>query len=264
MTNHNKSGSVNNFALKFRGRLASFLNYHHHIARSVLIIAGLLVFLAIVPPFIRTALTRGLLEHPYLTGMLFFFSLLALSLLWNTGQQIDAWVFLYFNLRGERPLWLDKIMLGFTQLGNGLAGLTIALSLFLLGNHRLAYELILGTLTLWLVVEPVKALIHRSRPFIKLTQTRIVGSLARGRSFPSGHTSQSFFMATLLFHHFNGTLWLAVLLYILAILVAVTRIYVGAHYPRDVLAGAILGSIWGFLGSVVDAHFLVVNSFLSN
>jgi membrane-associated phospholipid phosphatase len=47
------------------------------------------------------------------------------------------------------------------------------------------------------------------------------------------------------------------MLYTLAALVAVTRMYIGAHYPRDVLAGAILGSVWGLLGVMLDANFVM-------
>ena len=191
-----------------------------------------------------------------LASMLLIFSLLAISLVWSAGQRLDAWVFLSFNLRWSRPLWLDRIMLGFTQIGNGIAALGIALVLFLAGDRLLAYELILGTLTLWLVVELVKILVHRSRPFIRLTQARIVGYRARGRSFPSGHTSQAFFMATLMAQHFHPSVWVAFLLYAAALLVGITRMYVGAHYPRDVLAGAILGSAWGLLGVIVDGYVL--------
>ena len=46
------------------------------------------------------------------------------------------------------------------------------------------------------------------------------------------------------------------LLYAIALFVGVTRMYVGAHYPRDVLAGAILGSAWGLLGVLVDGYVL--------
>ncbi len=94
-------------------------------------------------------------------------------------------------------------MLGFTQIGSGITALVIALVLFLTGNRLLSYELMLGTLTLWLVVELVKFLVHRSRPFIRLAQARIVGYRAIGRSFPSGHTSQAFFMATLFSYQFQ-------------------------------------------------------------
>jgi membrane-associated phospholipid phosphatase len=243
--------------IKLRESLAAHWVHNHHLSRSLVIAANLLIFVAILPPFVRTALWHGLIAHRYLTGMLLLFNLLALSLLWSTGQFVDAWVFIYFNYRGERPLWLDRVMLGITQLGNGVVGMLIAVILFLTDDHHLAYELILGTLTLWLTVELIKALIHRPRPFIKLFQTRIVGSRAKGRSFPSGHTSQSFFTVTLLIQHFHFGFWIAFLLYALAIWVGITRMYVGAHYPRDVLAGAILGSVWGVLGIMVDMHFFM-------
>ena len=189
--------------------------------------------------------------------MLLVFSLLTISLLWSAGQRLDAWAFLFFNLRGPRPLWLDRAMLGFTQIGNGIAGLAMALIFFAAGDRLLAYEIVLGILTLWLVVELTKALLHRRRPFIRLTQARVVGHRAGGRSFPSGHTSQVFFMATLLAQHFHARVWAALLLYGIALLLGITRMYVGAHYPRDVLAGAILGSAWGLLGAIVDPYVLI-------
>jgi membrane-associated phospholipid phosphatase len=64
-------------------------------------------------------------------------------------------------------------------------------------------------------------------------------------------------MATLLSHHFHLLFSVAALLYILAAMVGVTRMYVGAHYPRDVIAGSILGSVLGSLGAIVDAYFFL-------
>jgi membrane-associated phospholipid phosphatase len=145
-------------------------------------------------------------------------------------------------------------MLGFTQAGNGFTSLVLALIFVLVGERFLAYELVLGTLTLWLAVMLVKVLVRRSRPFILLTQARIVGYREQGRSFPSGHTSQAFFIATLLAQHFHANIFGAILLYAAALLVAVTRMYVGAHYPRDVLAGSILGTAWGLLGVVFEGY----------
>jgi membrane-associated phospholipid phosphatase len=216
----------------------------------------LIVFLLLLPPAIRTFFWHRLQSQAILVSMLLVFSLVAISLVWSAGQRVDAWVFLSFNMRGSRPLWLDRIMLGFTQIGNGFTVLAIAVILFLAGERYLAYELILGTLTLWLVVELVKFLIHRARPFILMTQARIVGYRASGRSFPSGHTSQAFFMATLLAQYFHAGVWVVFLLYAMATLVGITRIYVGAHYPRDVLAGAILGSVWGLLVGISAGYVL--------
>jgi membrane-associated phospholipid phosphatase len=178
-------------------------------------------------------------------------------LVWSTGQQLDAWIFLLFNIRGPRPKWLDWTMLGFTQLGNGFTTAAIAILIYIAGDRMLAYGLILGTLSLWLIVELIKAMVHRSRPFIHLTQTRIVGSRMGGLSFPSGHTSQAFFLASLLSQYLRADFREILLLYFIALLVGITRMYVGAHYPRDVLAGAIMGSAWGILAGIVNGLVLV-------
>ena len=237
-------------------RLMPVMKEYFPTARLVFFTVSLVLFLVWMPSQMRLIIWRALAARGILSSMLLFFSILAVSLVWSVGQRIDVWAFLFFNLRGRRPLWLDRTMLGFTQLGNGMAALAIGLVLFLAGERLAAYELILGTLTLWIVVELVKALVRRSRPFIRITQARIVGLQAGGRSFPSGHTSQVFFMATLMASHFYTRAWVVFLLYAIALLVGITRMYVGAHYPRDVLAGAILGSAWGLLGVLVDGYVL--------
>ncbi len=224
------------------------------IVRLAGISLGLGVFLLFIPQWLRSALWYGIFAHKALASLLIIFSLLTLSLIWTTGQQLDTRAFRFFNIRGARPIWLDRFMVWFTQLGNGFAALGIALIIFAFGNQRLAYELILGILTLWLVVEIIKFLVHRSRPFKRVTETRIVGYQAIGRSFPSGHTSLAFFIATLLGMQFHFNVWIMILLYIIAGIVGITRMYVGAHYPRDVLAGAILGTAWGMIGMAVNGY----------
>ena len=240
------------------GRLILVLRVYRPIAWLVFLTTSLALFLAWMPSQMRIIIWHGLLARGILSSMLLVFSILAVSLVWSAGQRVDVWAFLFFNLRGSRPVWLDRTMLGFTQIGSGIAALAIGLILFLAGDRLVAYELILGTLTLWIVVELVKSLVRRSRPIIRVTQARIVGYRAGGRSFPSGHTSQVFFMATLMAPHFHASTWAVFLLYAIALLVGITRMYVGAHYPRDVLAGAILGSAWGLLGVLVDGYVLNV------
>lgn len=232
-------------------RLILWMRRNRPLAWLLSLMAGLVLFLAWLPSFVRLFFWHRLQAQPVLASMILGFSLLALSLLWSTGQRMDAWAFLFFNFRGRHPPWLDKLMWGFTQIGNGMVSAALALILYFGGQHLLAYGLILGALTCWLVVELMKALVRRRRPFILLTQARIVGRRAGGRSFPSGHTSQAFFMATLMAGYFHAGIWAVCLLYAVALGVGITRMYVGAHYPRDVLAGAILGSAWGLLAGLV-------------
>lgn len=221
-------------------------------------IIGLCTLLAIalifMPSYLWEYYWLRIKGQKHLLVLVFLFSLVTVSLVWKTGQQIDVWIFKTFNLRARRERWLDWTMLGITQLGTGVFAMGIAVLFFLTVGHALAYEVVLGTLSLWLVVELIKALICRTRPYIKLTDTRIVGSRAGGHSFPSGHTSQSFFLAALIshYHQFSLSGWL--ILYGVALLIGITRIYVGMHYPRDVLGGAALGTAWGLFGVIVNSY----------
>jgi membrane-associated phospholipid phosphatase len=253
---HNEKGLSEEIVPGNWGRLILALRKYRPAAWLVFLIVSLVVFLAWMPSQMRILIWLGLTARGILSSMLLVFSLIALSLVWSAGQRVDVWAFLFFNLRGPRPVWLDWTMLGFTQIGSGIAAMVIGLILFLVGERLVAYELILGTLSLWIVVELVKALVRRSRPNVHVTQARIVGYPAVGLSFPSGHTSQVFFLAMLTTQHFHVNAWMVFLLYIIALVVGITRMYVGAHYPRDVLAGAILGSAWGLLGVLVDGYVL--------
>ena len=64
-------------------------------------------------------------------------------------------------------------------------------------------------------------------------------------------------MAALMAAYLHAGVWAACLPYATALAVGITRIYVGAHYPRDVLAGAILGSAWGLLAGIVYGYVSV-------
>lgn len=239
-----------------------WLPYQRRPALLVFLVAGLAVFLLRLPAEARAALWGALLAQRTLIGMLFIFMLVALSLVWSVGQRVDSWIFLFFNLNGYHPNWMDNVMWVITQLGSMWMAFCAAFVIFTLKYRRLAVEITLGTLTLWLFVETIKLLTDRARPFLTLEGSRIVGRRESGRSFPSGHTSQIFFMATLLSRqaqiHLGTGVWVAIALYGVALLVGFTRIYVGAHYPRDVMGGALFGSIWGILVTLVDPYFLVL------
>ncbi len=238
----------------FFGRLLSFWGENRRLILLVLIAAVLYSFLSSLSAEARRSLVRGFFAQRGLVVLLLIFSLLTLSLLWSSGQRLDSWIFLKFNLHGYHPLWMDRIMWACTQIGNGAAGILLGVFLYFIHLRSLAVQLLLGILSLWLTVELVKVLVERTRPFLALTGTRVIGWRERGKSFPSGHTSQAFLMSTLMVHHFQVGVLFAVLLYGIAVTVAVTRIYVGAHYPRDVIAGAMLGSVWGILTGLVEAY----------
>ncbi len=241
-------------SLSMVARLLRFWANNRRILLAIIITIALVAFLNSLSTETRRSLIDGLLANRALIVLLLFFNLLTLSLLWSTGQRLDTWFFLFLNLRGHHPLWLDRIMWVLTQIGSGFLGLFAGIVLYFAQIRRLALGLILGILSLWLVVEVVKALVERRRPYNILEGMRVVGWHEWGLSFPSGHTAQSFFMATLLAHYFQADLLLNALFYGIAVAVGFTRIYVGAHYPRDVLAGAMIGSVWGILTGLVQVY----------
>ena len=106
------------------------------------------------------------------------------------------------------------------------------------GNSHL-----LRNITQRLLVNIIIAIMERDRSFHTLDQSRVPGLREQGDWFPRGHTMRIFFRATMFIHNFQFGLAESLALYAVATLVGSARIYIGAHYPRDVLAGIALGSV---------------------
>jgi membrane-associated phospholipid phosphatase len=45
-----------------------------------------------------------------------------------------------------------------------------------------------------------------------------------------------------------------IIIYIIALLVGITRIYIGVHYPRDVIGGSVLGTAWGIVWAIINSY----------
>ena len=157
---------------------------------------------------------------------------------------------------------MTRQMKGFTRLGDPTTWIVIGLALGLSGGQgpRYAWLLGLGATLAVASSQVLKRLCCRARPSSEVGGIGGFAALAENPdafSFPSGHTSAAFAIAVALSGEGSGvgTLTLA-----LASGIALSRVYLGAHYPLDVTAGIVVGALSGLAArTIVDgAHLLAL------
>jgi len=103
----------------------------------------------------------------------------------------------------------------------------------------------------WVLVEQIiKPLVGRLRPTAEMGAI-IVGNRNNDYSFPSGHATIAWAMAVVLSNKEPKLRWA---FYILAFFISLSRIYLGKHYPGDVLAGGLLGWSIGKVSLLLDEY----------
>jgi len=110
--------------------------------------------------------------------------------------------------------------------------------LWLWKKYRINIYLALGSVFVarGIVTEILKRIINRPRPYEVLQVHKLIIDFERGVSFPSGHATVYFALA----FSFWGTKYFWPF-FVLALLGSAARVFVGVHYPLDILAGAIIG-----------------------
>lgn len=161
---------------------------------------------------------------------------------------LDANLFLAVNHLPHTP-YLNALFYSLTVAFNGAAAWYVTLGIPVLFKRRRAGELIRDaalplTITTALVEYPIKTYFKRRRPFISIIQAIVIGKKPGTWSFPSGHSAAAFGGAWLLSRKFPR---LRAPMYLLASLVAFSRIYLGDHYPGDVASGSLLGLLFARL-----------------
>jgi undecaprenyl-diphosphatase len=153
---------------------------------------------------------------------------------------LRAWI-----VEHRSPL-LDPLMWTLGVVGRGglvwiaiTALLAILRRLPLLALLQLGLALLLAAIVVDNVLKPA---VHRERPYVAVPQIAVIGGKPDDYSFPSGHAGTSFAGATTLAGLFPA--W-RVAWWTLALLIAYSRVYLGVHYPLDVIAGAAIGTACG-------------------
>ena len=163
-------------------------------------------------------------------------------------QQIEDSIMLF--LQSIRNPVLSAILVPITKSGNHgyIMIALILLTLFFKSERKTfftaALGLILGSLVTILFLKPF---FMRPRPYAAIEGLVALVKMKKDpNSFPSGHTTAAFAMA-MGWQLASEKKWLKTFGWIFAVLMGFSRLYVGVHYPTDVLAGALIGT----MGSVV-------------
>jgi undecaprenyl-diphosphatase len=175
---------------------------------------------------------------------------------------IDTKFFFWINLAQRNPFfdWIMPIITEFDYWRIPL--MTIWLLLFILGGPKGRVTAILVALLVGVTDYSnsffIKPLFGRIRPCHVLSGIHTFWPCPRSLSFPSNHVANCFAAAFFLsFSYRQGTPFFL----IMAAIVGYSRIYVGEHYPLDVLGGALLGGICTLL---IMMSWVIVRTWMSN
>lgn len=167
-------------------------------------------------------------------------------------QTMDEAILLWIqnNLRFS---WLDPVIEVFTSLGNaGILWILLSILLVcfkptrkagLLSGLALLFSLLFTNLGL-------KPLFTRARPYTVVEGLIPLLTSADPNSFPSGHTCAAFSAGLVWARTLPGG-WLRKAAVVQAVLMGLSRLYVGVHYPTDVLAGAVVGTVCALLALTI-------------
>ena len=157
-----------------------------------------------------------------------------------------------YNMKSK---FMDRFMLIITNLSSVLFIGVFVSFLIIFGDEKtspIGIEIASTLAISQTITYGLKNLLGRERPYNKLKNLNTFGIILKDYSFPSGHSSASFSIASIIAFNMPP---LSILVVALALAVGISRIYLGVHYPTDVLAGIIIG-----VGAAIVVHgYLIAN-----
>jgi undecaprenyl-diphosphatase len=156
---------------------------------------------------------------------------------------------LHYVIQLRRP-WLDDVMLLASALGAaGFIWWVTALITMVFPNKRAAaWRLILVVAFTYALNDfALKPLFDRDRPFVVDPAITVIDAKPTTHAFPSGHAAMAVAGAIAGSRALPGSIWIW---WPLAAIIALSRVYIGVHWPSDVVAGALMGvaTAWFVLG----------------
>ncbi|HBU48394.1 MAG TPA: hypothetical protein DEB46_08795 [Myxococcales bacterium] len=152
--------------------------------------------------------------------------------------RLDRWVFM--QATRYRPAWLTDFVKWITGLGDTRAWVVVGIVCYFSGpqGQRLSALMVVGGLFSIIATNTLKFAVQRRRPFEVGCDRRLIRE-PFGNSFPSGHSTQALTITTAVALIYPSV---ALPLLCLGCAIALSRIYLGVHFPLDVALGMLLGT----------------------
>lgn len=161
---------------------------------------------------------------------------------------MDAAVFKYINSGFTSPI-MDKAMQAATAMGVGVvqSGLSLALVIWgwlknQMNLRRAGYAGLTAFALSGIVVQVAKHIWDRPRPLLSMFDVQVVGDPLFVHSFPSGHTCTAFAVIVAICAFLPKLRWILIPV---VLATAVSRVYLGAHFPLDVVYAGLIGTLTG-------------------
>ena len=180
-------------------------------------------------------------------------------------MNLDLYIFHQINQFAGKNICLNSLAIFFAEYFQYIV--IFCLLLFLVKNFRKYLKMVISALfaavfARFVIVEIIRYCLPRPRPFVE-NHVNLLLYKINEFSFPSGHAAFYFAIATVVFLYFKKVYPLpkfwwgtGILFFLAGFLISISRVFVGVHWPSDILAGAIVGIFSGWL------IFKVFNKFL--
>jgi undecaprenyl-diphosphatase len=166
------------------------------------------------------------------------------------AHALPAWERNLFELINRRNDLFAGVLWPPMQFGAAFAPPVVAIACYIfLHDRRIAIGVLIAGLAAWFTAPVLKHWVDRPRPAALIPDTIIhAGGTTHGLGYPSGHAAVAFAIATVIAPALRRSGRIVV--YTVALVVAVARVYVGAHLPLDVIGGTALGILIGSLWNI--------------
>lgn len=151
----------------------------------------------------------------------------------------------YFKMNKYRSLFLLVISKIFPYI-NAFLYIFLLIILFFLKSNMI-YKVIFVPAFVFIFVSIFRKILNKPRPYDELNFNPFFNNVKRnkGKSFPSRHTASAFIIS---FAMLYVNIYLGIVGFILSIFIALSRIFIGVHYPKDVICAFLISAIFGFIG----------------